>query len=80
VGKNSIRLLSDINPEDVLADDLAAIRVDDFQVIVKRGGDVNGIKRRSIEVCVNNNGIPFHIKSIVLDEDDVIVMHFVEGE
>lgn len=78
--RNSIRLISDINPEDVLADVLGAIRVEDFQVIVTRSLGIGDVKRRAIEVSVHNNGIPFHIKSIVLDENDTVVMNFVEGE
>lgn len=73
MNRNSIRLISDINPEDVLADNTAAIRVDNFQVLVVR---IDG----GIQVGVFNNGIPFHLKSVVIDDGDVVNINFLEGK
>ncbi len=73
--KNSILLISDINPEDVLANRLAAIRIENFQVIVTRNHDNTGI-----EISVNNNGLSFHIRSIILNYSDQYIINFEEKE
>lgn len=71
--KDSIRLMSDVSPDDLLADKLAAIRVDNFQVtVVRRGG--------GIEVSVYNNGIPFYLKSMIVDHSNAVNIIFLEGE
>jgi hypothetical protein len=73
--KSSIRLVSDIQAEDVFADSVAAIRVDNFQVIVRRDEVIKGI-----EICIFNNGLPFHLNSMEIDENDSLVMHIKHGE